>query len=68
MAKRRVVDKPDRGRGWYNGRYTKAKVRNRSEGDNYYYWYCPECDEDTPHEYDECIKCTGKEDAGGKQK
>ena len=68
MAKRRVIDKPDRGRGWSNGRYTKAKDRNRDDGSNYYYAYCQECEEDCAHEWDECVQCKERNVLQPKQK
>ncbi len=57
MSKRRVIDRPDRGRGWSNGRYTKARERNTPAEGEFYYAYCPECDRDTGHEWDECVPC-----------
>ena len=57
MTKRRyVVDRPDRGRGWSNGRYTKA----RSSEDAAYTAHCPECNRDTLHEWDDCTVCQAK--------
>jgi len=55
MTKRRfrVIDKPDRGRGWSNGRYTKA----RDSSDASYVAHCPECNSETPHEWDNCTVC-----------
>ena len=55
MTKRRfrVVDKPDRGRGWSNGRFTTA----RDSSDAADTAHCPECDRETPHEWDDCTIC-----------
>ncbi len=55
MTKRRfrVIDNPDRGRGWSNGRYTKA----RDSSDASYIAHCPECDAETHHEWDDCTVC-----------
>jgi len=55
MSKRRlrVVDKPDRGRGWSNGRYTKARDSNNAA----YVAHCPDCGIDTAHEWDDCTVC-----------
>ena len=55
MTKRRlrVIDKPDRGRGWCNGRYTKA----RDSSDASYVAHCPDCNRDTQHEWDDCMVC-----------
>ena len=55
MTKRRfrVIDKPDRGRGWSNGRYTKARDSNSAS----YTAHCPDCDMETLHEWDDCTVC-----------
>ena len=68
MSKRRVIDRPDRGRGWSNGRYTKARTRNTTFEGEYYYAHCPECDRATGHEWDECVPCKQRIDAGNMKK
>lgn len=56
MSKRRIVDNPGRDPGWSNGKYTVR--RHASDAD--YTAYCPECDRDTPHAWDDCTICLEK--------
>ena len=60
----RVIDKPDRARGWCNGRYTKA--RNASNAS--YVAHCPECAQDTQHAWDDCTVCADRAKAKAAEK
>ena len=35
----------------------RRKTRHQEVLDEFYYAYCPECDADTPHEWDDCMRC-----------